>query len=278
MVGDGLWDGPTVERSAHSVRTGELDLGDQADNGHFGGFGGDSDDPPAGYKEIHFSDGAVQWAAQKDLTDPSTFDSDGDGLSDGQELGGWDVNVIWEKTKERDSAQSRRVRSDPTIKDTDHDGLDDFNEFQNLGDPLVRDTDGDRILDERVDERGNVTGARVVERHVLIGPVLEHQLHDGPRGTIVPGIGHWVPDVEDDASGAVLVFGWQALDHRPRHVDPAGQRIARSTIALAFGGLRGGMPSLGDVNLDRVAERFDRRRFRRPKKNCNRRKGQPPHP
>ena len=186
MVGDGLWDGPTVERSAHSVRTGELDLGDQADNGHFGGFGGDSDDLPAGYKEIHFSDGAVQWAAQKDLTDPSTFDSDGDGLSDGQELGGWDVNVIGEKTKERDSAQSRRVRSDPTIKDTDHDGLDDFNEFQNLGDPLVRDTDGDRILDG--DEGiGNLTQIEGSDPTIPVARatfVIEYDAHGLPTGKV----------------------------------------------------------------------------------------------
>src|SRR5882672_3308784 len=41
--------------------------------------------------------------------------------------------------------------------------------------------------------------AGVVERHVVIGPVVHHQLHDRSGGLVVAGVSHWMSDLEDNA-------------------------------------------------------------------------------
>ena len=64
-------------------------------------------------------------------TDPSLLDTDADGLSDGLEVGGWTVTIIWEKTKER-RQEGYLVYGDPSSWDgtgaftsTDGDGRGD---------------------------------------------------------------------------------------------------------------------------------------------------------
>jgi len=84
--------------------------------------------------------------SQTMFTDPSMQDTDGDGLSDGLEISGWEVHILKETTKEE--VKNWTTYSNPTILDTDFDGLHDYLEFENQSDPLKNDTDGDYILDK----------------------------------------------------------------------------------------------------------------------------------
>lgn len=72
------------------------------------------------------------------------IDGDGDGLADAIETRGWTVNV----TRTGGDVETRQVTSDPTLADTDGDGLDDLVEFQNRADPRRSDSDGDTLRDE----------------------------------------------------------------------------------------------------------------------------------
>lgn len=47
--------------------------------------------------------------------------TDGDGLYDGQELKGWTVTIIYDRTKEK--AKQYHVTSDPWLTDADNDGI-----------------------------------------------------------------------------------------------------------------------------------------------------------
>lgn len=69
-------------------------------------------------------------------------DTDGDGLPDGVEELPRAVSVTG-----RDGATTRQVTSDPGLRDTDDDGLEDFDEHIRGTDPRSIDTDGDRLLD-----------------------------------------------------------------------------------------------------------------------------------
>ncbi len=71
-------------------------------------------------------------------TDPAAADTDGDGLTDLEELTGWTVNRF---------SGSYHVTSDPLLADTDDDGWNDATERANQTDPRKQDTDGDGILD-----------------------------------------------------------------------------------------------------------------------------------
>lgn len=70
-------------------------------------------------------------------TNPPLTDTDGDGLEDRTELSGWYVNTSPEYLQ----------TSDPLKKDTDSDGLSDFQEWVILTDPRNPDTDGDNLSD-----------------------------------------------------------------------------------------------------------------------------------
>ncbi len=70
-------------------------------------------------------------------------DTDGDGLSDSVEQAGWTVSV---KTADG-RTQQRDVTSDPTLADTDGDGLTDLDERSLSTDPRASDTDGDTLDD-----------------------------------------------------------------------------------------------------------------------------------
>lgn len=73
-------------------------------------------------------------------TSDNNPDTDGDDLSDFDEIkGGWEVPVT--------KLLSRKVFSDPTIKDADNDGLEDGGEKSSGTNPHIKDTDNDGILD-----------------------------------------------------------------------------------------------------------------------------------
>jgi hypothetical protein len=82
-------------------------------------------------------------------TKPTEADSDGDELEDGEELEGFQLTV---DRGNGDGPVTTTVRSDPTLPDTDGDGLSDIVEYSKLdsskrSDPTKADTDGDRIPD-----------------------------------------------------------------------------------------------------------------------------------
>lgn len=81
-------------------------------------------------------------------TDPENADTDGDGLSDGEEYQGWDITFTY-------GGQEfiSHVSSDPLITDTDGDEVSDFDEFIGplwdciQGNPRSQDTNGNGIKD-----------------------------------------------------------------------------------------------------------------------------------
>jgi hypothetical protein len=76
-------------------------------------------------------------------TAPAAGDSDGDGLSDADEVSGWEVQV-----RQGDGSFAKRaVTSDPGKPDTDGDGLSDKEERSNFTDPRSSDTDQDGLGD-----------------------------------------------------------------------------------------------------------------------------------
>lgn len=79
-------------------------------------------------------------ASQQFGTDPSRVDTDGDGVADSDELFNPVVIAL-------SDGSIRRVRSDPTLADSDDDGLDDASERDRGTDPTDPDTDGDGRLD-----------------------------------------------------------------------------------------------------------------------------------
>ncbi|NOQ53961.1 MAG: hypothetical protein GQ558_05085, partial [Thermoplasmata archaeon] len=91
---------------------------------------------------------------QEEPTDPNDDDTDGDELTDSMEVWGWDVTIIYEKDKKTHS--ERWVMSNPLVKDTDGDTVDDYYEYMNFSDPLRIDTDGDKIVDNK-ENIGNLT-------------------------------------------------------------------------------------------------------------------------
>ncbi|MBN1214778.1 MAG: PKD domain-containing protein [Candidatus Lokiarchaeota archaeon] len=71
-------------------------------------------------------------------TDPWNPDSDGDLLEDGFEVFGWNITV---------NSLDVFVSSNPVLKDTDNDGIGDYDEYIMKLDPRSSDTDGDGIDD-----------------------------------------------------------------------------------------------------------------------------------
>lgn len=73
------------------------------------------------------------------------MDNDGDGLTNGAEISGWDIVVY----HANGMTEKRHVSSDPGKVDSDGDGLTDYEEFLHVGmlDPSRKDTDGDGLDD-----------------------------------------------------------------------------------------------------------------------------------
>ncbi len=77
-------------------------------------------------------------------------DSDGDGFADGDEEMGWDITIDALGYGSDGAGRlliMRHVTSDPTMQDTDADGLDDYLEYIIRTDPQSSDTDGDGLTD-----------------------------------------------------------------------------------------------------------------------------------
>ncbi|MCY3413727.1 MAG: PKD domain-containing protein [Candidatus Heimdallarchaeota archaeon] len=76
-------------------------------------------------------------------TNPAKFDSDEDGLSDGEEIIGWQVQLVT-----ADGIKVIQVSSNPLVKDTDADGLEDYLERELQINPTEKDTDEDGMYDK----------------------------------------------------------------------------------------------------------------------------------
>lgn len=131
--GDGLSDCQEVRHKARAQ------CEDEAFHGPFdGGYGTDptsADSDP----------GVSRYVLERPFTDhtgtlPDGYPSTGDGISDGDELAGYTIQLA--------NGNSRVVRTDPRNADSDGDALDDGEErFQYSSDPVVADTDGDGCED-----------------------------------------------------------------------------------------------------------------------------------
>jgi cysteine-rich repeat protein len=84
-------------------------------------------------------------------TDPKKADTDGDGLSDGDEVNKYGTDPLKADTDGdglRDGDEVTKHKTDPKKADTDGDGLSDGDEVNKYGtDPLKADTDGDGVSD-----------------------------------------------------------------------------------------------------------------------------------
>ena len=76
--------------------------------------------------------------------DDPALDTDGDGISDNDEVAGWTVFV--DQSGQGDVVE-RSVTSDPSVSDTDGDGLNDATERDLRTDPRAVDTDSDGLSD-----------------------------------------------------------------------------------------------------------------------------------
>jgi hypothetical protein len=83
------------------------------------------------------------------------IDTDGDGVPDSEELRGWTVTI----SLSNNTIVERGVTSDPTLADTDGDGILDRVELAWRSDPRDADTDDDELTDEEElnDRRGDPT-------------------------------------------------------------------------------------------------------------------------
>ena len=81
-------------------------------------------------------------------TDPNNADTDGDGCRDDWEIDGWSLTIFDLLTGDEVTSLSRDVSSEPLIKDTDGDTLLDGSEYM-ISDPTSYDTDGDHISDQQ---------------------------------------------------------------------------------------------------------------------------------
>lgn len=88
-------------------------------------------------------------------SDPAYYDTDNDGLGDKSEHDGWDINVLGEE---------RHVVSDPGSEDTDSDGIVDFIEVHHLSsDPTTNYTFGEHYSDKRRAEYHGKIGSTALD-------------------------------------------------------------------------------------------------------------------
>ena len=97
------------------------------------------------------NDGLTNAEERRYGTDPNNPDTDGDGLTDGEEVKRYHTNPLNQDTDGdglTDGEEVHKYHTDPTKFDTDGDGLSDGDEiFKFHTNPLLMDTDGDGLSD-----------------------------------------------------------------------------------------------------------------------------------
>ncbi|HUN80415.1 MAG TPA: IPT/TIG domain-containing protein, partial [Phycisphaerae bacterium] len=121
-------------------------------------------------------------------------DTDGDGLTDYQELVGWEIWVdrfgLGLGVDTFGNVTRITVFSDPTNVDTDGDGLNDFEEFINKSDPTSKDTDGDGLWDGEEVHRWHTSPISVDSDRDARGPDFSAP----PRGELFDGLELYTPE------------------------------------------------------------------------------------
>ena len=95
-------------------------------------------------------DGLINKVEKEMGTDPKKADSDGDGLSDGDEVNQYKTNPLKADTDGdglSDGAEVNQYKTDPLKADSDGDGLSDGDEVKYKSNPLKTDSDGDGLSD-----------------------------------------------------------------------------------------------------------------------------------
>ncbi|MFW9964031.1 MAG: hypothetical protein ACFFCX_10730 [Candidatus Sifarchaeia archaeon] len=125
-------------------------------------------------------------------------DWDGDGLTNAQELDGWEIEVEFSSTDKR----TFTVTSDPRLNDTDFDKLSDYQEYILGSNPNCPDTDVDGIPD--CEERWRQTHPGQNYHSGRSAALLENMSLDS---TIGPNLTRWDSDDDLLGDGRELLFG-----------------------------------------------------------------------
>ncbi|TFH09771.1 MAG: hypothetical protein E4H14_03830 [Candidatus Thorarchaeota archaeon] len=135
---------------------------------------------------------------ESSFMEDSNTDWDGDGLTNAQELAGWEINVEFSSTDNR----TFTVTSDPRLNDTDFDGLSDYQEYLLGSNPNCPDTDVDGTQDLEERWRQTHPGERYYRG---LSPVFLENL--SLDSTIGPNLTLWDSDNDLLADGREISFG-----------------------------------------------------------------------
>ncbi|MBH0022534.1 fibronectin type III domain-containing protein [Salinibacterium sp. SWN248] len=97
--------------------------------------------------EIHGVTASMTASSKRFFSSPYLEDTDGDGLSDAEELGEPYASPVGAQTWSANPVTAYSVISDPSEVDSDYDGLPDTEEVEGLINPLNPDFDGDGLID-----------------------------------------------------------------------------------------------------------------------------------
>jgi len=126
----------------------------------------------------------------------SIIDSDGDGLNDNAEEVGW--NIVFTNSTD---TYTLAVTSEPLLKDTDFDGLTDFQEYNLSSNPRTPDTDGDGLNDYLEKESGTSLTSFDTDNDGL-DDGTELTLNSNPTSSDTDGDG--LPDLDEINLGTDL--------------------------------------------------------------------------
>src|SRR5437868_14915005 len=97
--------------------------------------------------------------------------------------------------------------------------------------------------------------AGVIQRHVVVGPVMHDQLHDRTGCAITAGIRNRMRFVEHDPYCPVAIGLPQSVDDGTGGIELARQCLAWRTVALTFGRSRRGKDAMRELDLDWITPR-----------------------
>ena len=156
-------------------------------------------------------------------------DSDGDGLYDAIEEGGWDVT--WYDA--HGHAHTEHVSSDPNLKDTDGDGLNDYEEWQKHLNPESMDSDREGLSDY-AEVRGVYVSVGSSTVRVTSDPLKADTDGDGltdfaeDNGWYIWSAGKWVTsnprNADTDGDGLSDYKEWE-MGTDPRSMDTDGDSL-----------------------------------------------------
>jgi outer membrane protein OmpA-like peptidoglycan-associated protein/opacity protein-like surface antigen len=183
-------------------------------------------------------------------TDPRNPDTDGDGLSDGDEVHKYHTNPLKQDTDGdglSDYDEVMKYHTNPNKADTDGDGLNDGEEIARGTDPLNPDTDGDGLLDgEEVNKYGTDPLNPDTDGDGLKDGEEVHKYNTNPKNPDTDGDG--LTDGEEvlkyktnpnnpDTDGDGLTDGMEVKKYRtdPLNPDTDGDGLTDGDEVLKYG-------------------------------------------